>query len=124
MNTTRHDIAQAILQLSAVYSSEKVSKAVAAYLVRERRTAELDQIMREVVRLREQRDGQKEVDFTSAFALTPRIKKEMSRQLGDKVVINETIDKSVLGGVRVETNDTLLDLTVRSRLDRLRQGVK
>jgi len=40
----------------------------------------------------------------------------------DKVILNETIDPSVIGGVRIETNEQQLDITVRAKLNKLKQA--
>lgn len=124
---SKSDIARAILQLSKVHSGQKLAREIAAYITSERRTNELEAIIREVRRLREQQDGIVEVDITTAFPATDKIKRQITDIVGTKnVVINEVIDKSVIGGVRMETSDTYLDLTVRNRLERLKnmkQGV-
>lgn len=118
---TKHDIAVAILELTRTISEKKLAHAVAAYVVSERRTSELDAIMREVKRLREKQTGVVEVDVTTAVPATAAVKKSITKLLGNKaVVINEIVDKDVIGGVRVETNDLSLDLTVRNRLNRLK----
>ncbi len=97
---------------------------LASYLARERRTGELDAILREVSRQREVEDGVLEVDLTSAFPLNEGNKRELTKSVdAKKVVVNETIDKNVIGGVRMETSISVLDLTVRNRLQKLKQGV-
>src|SRR5690606_29518970 len=119
------DIATVVRQLSVRLSRPKLAKSLASYLARERRTSELDAIMREVARQRRDQDKVVEVDVTSANPLSDLVKREVKRLQNSKnVVINETVDKSVIGGVRMETSDSLLDLTVRTRLDQFKRGVK
>lgn len=121
---SQKDIARVIRSLSVDMSSTRLSKVLASYLARERRTGELDAILREVSRQREVEDGVLEVDLTSAFPLSEGNKRELTKSVdAKKVVVNETIDKNVIGGVRMETSISVLDLTVRNRLNRLKQGV-
>lgn len=121
---SQKDIARAIRNLSGSMSSAKLSKVLASYLGRERRTGELDAILREVSRQREVEDGILEIDLTSAFPISDGNKRELTKSVdAKKVVVNETIDKNVIGGVRMETSKSVLDLTVRNRLNRLKQGV-
>lgn len=121
---SQKDIAKAIRNLSRGMSNAKLAKVLASYLGRERRTGELDAILREVSRQREVEDGTLEVDLTSAFPLSDSTKRELTRSVeAKKVVVNETIDKNVIGGVRMETSKSVLDLTVRNRLQKLKQGV-
>jgi F-type H+-transporting ATPase subunit delta len=120
---TRHEVAEAILTLSAKKSGQRLAEDVAAYLVANRRTSELDAIMREVARLRTQRDGVAEVTATSAYALNDAARTSIKKLLhADKLTINEVIDTEVLGGVRLETSEELLDLTVRNRLNQLKMA--
>lgn len=122
---SRKDIAQAMLDLTSKTSASKATKSLAQYLVQERRTSELDAIMREVQALRREQTGIEEFQLTSAFTLKDSVKKELTALLGGgkKTVVNEVIDKDVLGGVRVESSEAMLDLTVRNRLQKLKQGV-
>lgn len=118
---TRHELAEAILVLSDKKSGKRLVDDVAAYLVANRRTGELDAIMREVARLREQRDGVTEVTATSAHKLNDAARKTIRQLLGtNTLLINEVVDAEVLGGVRLETSEVMLDLTVRNRLNQLK----
>lgn len=122
---TIKELATVILELSEKTSEQKLAKVTASYLQQERRTGELDAIMREVKELRKKKTGLTEADVTSAFPIDATVKKQIKQLFGQNVLINETIDKSVIGGVRVETNEKYLDLTVRNRLNQLksiRQG--
>ena len=120
---TKRDIALVICELSRKQPADKLAKTIADYLVQERRTGELDAIMREVLRQRHNKDGISEVTLSSAFPLSKKTKASIAALVGGKnVVINENIDTDLLGGVRVESNEEMLDLTVRTRLNRLKQG--
>jgi len=122
---SRQELAEAILYLSGKMGGKKLTETVAAYLVANRRTSELDAIMREVSRQREQRDSVTEVTATSAYALTDGVKKTITSLLGNnKLIINEVVDPEVLGGVRLETSEVQLDLTVRNRLNRLKAATR
>ncbi len=121
---TRKDLAHAVVLLSEKTSQKRLGEMLASYLVQNRRSSELDSIMREVMRQREANSGVIEVTATSAFRLNDATKKAISALLGDEnTIINEVIDPEMLGGVRLETSEKQLDLTVRNRLNRLK-GVK
>lgn len=119
----RKDIAKVVLELAGSVSHKALVKSVAAYLMVERRTGELEPLMRDVARLRAKTSGVTEATVTSAFPVTNEVKSQIKDLLkADKLVLNETIDNSVVGGVRVETSEQKLDLTVRNRLDRLKSA--
>ena len=120
---TKRQIAEAALALSDSVSQAKLAKVLAAYLVAERRSGELDSIMRELKTLRERKDGIQEVTVTTAFPASDKVKKQLKELLGGgTVIMNEIIDKKVIGGVRLEASDYYLDLTVRNRLNKLKIG--
>jgi F-type H+-transporting ATPase subunit delta len=120
---TKRQIAEAVFALSGKASQAKLAKVLAAYLVAERRSGELDAIMRELKTIRERTNGTQEVTITTAFPATDKVKKQLKGLLSnDKVIMNEVIDKNVIGGVRMEANDYYLDLTVRNRLNKLKIG--
>ncbi len=122
---TRQELAEAILKLSDKQSAKRLSKAVAAYLMANRRTGELDAIMREIARLRETRDDVTEVTATSAHRLNDSARRTIKKLIGnEKLIINEVVDAEVLGGVRLEASEMLLDLTVRDRLNRLKAATR
>ncbi len=50
-----------------------------------------------------------------------RLTKALSQQYGREIHINEIVDPTVLGGVRVEIGDDVIDGTVSSRLDDARR---
>ena len=103
-------------------SHEKVTKMLAEYLVAESRTRELDSIMREVNKRRSQK-GVIEATAVSAYPLSANNKqliKAVFVQNQSKFILNEVIDPNVVGGVRVETTDQQMDLTIRHKLNQLK----
>ncbi len=117
---SRRDIAQVILKKSQTLSGKKLASEIAAYVIAERRTSELDAILREVNKLRNEQSGIVEATVTSAHPWSAT-KKEIKKILNhDNLVINEVVDPAVIGGVRVETSEKSLDLTVRNRLNKLK----
>lgn len=117
-----HDIAMAIISLSKKRPKDSLAKDIASYIVAERRSNDLGAIMREVDRLRQQKSYITEVTLTTAVEPTDLVIAEARRLLNRKVVINKVIDRNVIGGVRIESSDYYLDLTVRNRLNKLKIG--
>lgn len=120
---TINEIAKAIVKLSNELSDTKLAQVVASYLINDRRSAELDKIMRQVALIR-YNNGISEVTATSAVPLTEKVKVQIKLLSDQKqIIINEVTDKSVIGGIKLEANDYYLDLTIRSRLNKLKVGV-
>ncbi|HSX52803.1 MAG TPA: F0F1 ATP synthase subunit delta [Patescibacteria group bacterium] len=121
-----HSIAEATLQLLASgKSQQEVARELAGYLIDERRTRELEALTRNIEVLRYKRDGVLEAEASSAHTLTDEIKQQITQQLDAKrVILDETYDQDIVGGVRVRALDKQLDLSVESKLNQLKHNVK
>ena len=127
MKTPRHQVAAALAQKSLGSINEpKFAKEVAAYLLTERRTGELDSLMRDVMQYRADH-GIVEVSALSAHPVTASVRADIEHQMKNlypaakQVVINEVHDAGVVGGVRLELANQQLDLSVRAKLNRFKQ---
>jgi F-type H+-transporting ATPase subunit delta len=122
---SQNELAQYIVgQLEAGKNATTLARRVAEFLVSQRRSRELGAVMRKVVKLREQK-GMLEATITSATPLSVSTKSHIKTLLGKpgKVVINDNIDPSVVGGVRIETAERGIDLTVENQLKQLKRLV-
>lgn len=106
--------------------SKRLSRELAAYLLGERRTGELDSLLRDV-----QADwaeaGHVEVIASSAFALTATARADITKRVkaiypeAKEIVINEVHDPDMIGGVRLALSDRQLDLSLRTKLNKFKQ---
>ena len=68
-----------------------------------------------------------EVSVTSATELDPAvvedIGKQIEKQTGRKVELASNVDPDVLGGLKLQVGNMVLDATVRQRLEKLRKQV-
>lgn len=121
---SKKQIALAVLELSKNSSKKKIGESLASYLADNHRTNELDAIMREIEVQREQMDGISEVTIKSQNKIDESFAKKVVKLMDiERSVINYEINKDLVGGVRAEANGRVLDLTVRNRLNLLKEGV-
>jgi ATP synthase F1 delta subunit len=100
-----------------------LARDVAGYLIAERRTKELNSLLRDIEDLEYKQDGVLEVTATSARPLSAEAKKKIATLFdAKKVRVHEEINEATLGGVRVRALDKVVDLSVQARLQRLRAG--
>lgn len=123
--TKRTELATAIAGLLAETKNPKaLSKAIAAYLVSEHQTKDLDAILRDVMTARAN-DGVIEAQLTTAFPLSSAVKADVERLLkqeypsAKQLVYQETVRPEVLSGIKIQTPDKQLDETARGKLDQL-----
>lgn len=105
---------------------KKFTREVAAYLLDEGRTGELDSLLRDI-----QADwaeaGYVEVFAVSAHPLTAKVisdARAVVRRIypkARKIIITEQYDPTVIGGVRLELANQQLDLSIQAKLNKFKQ---
>lgn len=109
--------------------SVDISSKVAAFLIDNSKTSDLDSILRDVTQARAVKNGIVELTARSAFPLDANTKESINgvvrRQYQGvkKIIIHEVIDTTAIGGVNVEFANANLDLTIRTKLNKLREAI-
>ena len=95
-------------------------------LIDKRREPVFDNIVDEFEKYRDEHEGRVHVKITTAKPLSDdekeRLVAALSKTTGKSVDLHETTDPAVIGGIRVNLGDYVLDGTVRRRLDDLRRS--
>ena len=108
-------------------SDPKLATEVAAYLIAEKRTAELDSLARDLAQYRADTSGVVEVEAVSVHPLTADAKVHIKTTISEiyptakEIIITERRDPTVLGGVRLELANQQLDLSARAKLNHFKQ---
>jgi F-type H+-transporting ATPase subunit delta len=96
-------------------------------LVENHRMPAIFRIRRELDRLWQEAHQLLPVQVTSAVeldeAVVKRIGDEIGRQTGRTVELTATVDPGVIGGIVLRVGNSILDASVRTRLERLRKQV-
>lgn len=117
-------IADRTLQ-DGVVSPEYV-RELAAYLLAEQRSDEVDSLLRDV-QLAWAQAGYVEVLAYTAHALSDAVKADITAEVqkhvapAARVVITEVLDARVVGGVRLAFAGQQLDMSVQAKLHKLKQ---
>lgn len=123
MKASRTRLAQVI---AGDLDQPDLNRAVAAYLLSEGRVDELDSLMRDVMKVRVER-GVVEVSVKSAHPFSDQVRNAIQTEVkrlyptARQIIINEVIDQDVVGGARLQFADRQLDLSIRSKLNHLKQ---
>lgn len=123
----RHQLAAVLAKQSlSMADSRAFSEEIAAYLLAEGRTNELDSLLRDIQQYRAE-NGIVEVVAVSAHSLNESTRKDVEAQVrqlyptATKVIISEQIDHDIIGGVKLELANQQLDLSIRSKLNKFKQ---
>jgi ATP synthase F1 delta subunit len=117
---------ETVKRLKSGSSNKRLSKQIAAYLIESGKTSELNSLLRDLIELRANEDGIIEVDATSAFPIESEQKKQIESFVKSKhknikkIIINNRIDKNVIGGVELSFANNNIDLTIIAKLNKLK----
>ncbi|MCJ8338451.1 MAG: F0F1 ATP synthase subunit delta [Pseudomonadales bacterium] len=92
-------------------------------LAENHRLALIPEISVQFEQLKANQESNVEIDVTTAYALNEqqqqKLTQALSAKLGREVSLTSTIDKSILGGVVIRTQDLVIDGSVRARIAKL-----
>ena len=114
-------------QLPKSNNPKRFASEVAAYLLSEGRTRELDSLLRDMQQDLAD-DGRLEATAVSAFPMSDKNLADAKAALkkafpsAKQIIISQRIDPDVIGGIRLELANQQLDVSVRSRLNKFIQG--
>lgn len=109
---------------------KKLAGKIAAYLVSEGKTSEVNSLARDILQIQADSRGVVEVTAVTAHELDEKLRFKIEKLIksshpeAEKVIINQQLDESVIGGVRLELANEMLDNTVDARLDNLREKTR
>jgi F-type H+-transporting ATPase subunit delta len=111
----------------AVTGADETVRNFLALLIENHRMPVIFRTRREFDRLWEDANQLLPVQITSAVELDPsiaeRIGEEIGRQTGRTVQLSSSVDPNVIGGIVLRVGNSILDASIRSRLENLRKQV-
>jgi F0F1-type ATP synthase delta subunit len=125
---SRRQLAQyAADELLKGVGSAAVASKLAAVLKESHRTQDVELLARDISWELETRGKAVSAQVTSANALSDSLKQDIigfikNATKTDKVSLEESVDKSVLGGIKIETAVHLWDKTVATKLRNIREA--
>lgn len=125
MKYSRSDIARGFVDQVDSIGIAAATRQLAALLLQQRLHGQLDEIIEDIAREHARRSGRIEADVKTAFALTSELKQEIIQTIKNRtkvthVTLNEQTDISLLGGVLITAPDMELDLSLKTKLAKLK----
>lgn len=112
---------------STIEGADPVTMNLLDVLVENHRLPVVPRIRREYERLWRDANDLLPVTVTSAVelddAVVARIGEEIGRQTGRKVELTRTVDPSIVGGFIVRVGNSILDSSIKNRLENLRKQI-
>lgn len=123
----RTDIARGFVARLDKAGSKKAVKELASLLLEQRLHNQAEEIMADIAKEYARVHGIVEAEARTAFPLSTELKKALTERVkqttgAKSVILHESVDKSLLGGVVVSAPEMELDLSLRSKLNRMQRG--
>ncbi len=126
---SNNDIARAIYLVSKEKTHaelHEVNGKVVKFLARRRLLSKSPDILERLNKIINHEAGRIVVKIQSARKLKEELKKELitflkKRYKMKEVILKEELDEKLLGGIRIEINDEIIDLTVKNKIKKLQE---
>ena len=126
---SNNDIADAIYSLSKNKSREQLPllfKNVAIFLKNRRLLSRAPDILNKLNKTIDLNEERIVAKVSSSRKLTEKAKKYLCSSLekryrAKEVLLIESLDEKLLGGVRIEINDEVIDLTIKKKMEKLQE---
>jgi F0F1-type ATP synthase delta subunit len=128
INVSRRQLADyAAGQLIAGQAPDKIARQVAAVLLATGKTKNAGLLIEDVAWQLENRGQLANAQVTSATELSESLREEIATFIKhaakvNKVILNENINQSVIGGIRIETAARTWDETISKQLTEIRES--
>ncbi len=126
---SNNDIALAIYSISKNKSKEElpaIFKKIIQFLDRRRLLSRKADILEKLDKIINLEEGRIVVKVSSARKLSEKIKKDLislleKRYKVKEIVLIERLNEKLLGGMRLEIDDEVIDLTVKRKIEKLQE---
>ena len=109
--------------ISVIDNLDDSGKNFIRLLAENKRLALIPEIAVQFEQLKANQESNVEINVTTAYELDEqqqqKLTQALSAKLGRDVALSSTIDKSILGGVVIRTQDLVIDGSVRARIAKL-----
>ena len=125
---SRDEQGNAISAIAKKMNMEPVLQNTLALMAEKRRLFVLPQLIAHLRELIAEDKGEVTADVVSAKALTKaqadKLAKSLKARMGKDVIINATVDESLIGGLVVKVGSKMIDTSIRSKLSSLQNAMK
>ena len=125
---SRNDARDAIAAVAKSMRLDLLTAKTLGVLAENRRLGKIANVARSFTQLAASHRGEVSAEVTSAHALTPAQSAALAAQLkarvGTDVTVQHKIDPAILGGLVVKIGSTMIDSSIKTRLNSLASAMK
>lgn len=116
--------AKALYQVTADLPKSHLPETIQQFLLilqKNNKLKKIDYIIKEFVNYSKKQDGIKLVEIETARKLESSVINKIKKLFGEKSEITETINKNLLGGVKIKVDDLIYDASLQKQLIKLKE---
>ena len=108
--------------LSEVQEKDRtqVLKNFVEMVYKKRKLSQMDRIIEEYIAYEKEMKGEVALTVTTAYTLVGDVKKILETRFGANVSITEKVDRNILGGIILQTKNTIYDASLKASINQLR----
>ena len=118
--------AKALYEVTAGLPEEKIPEVVEQFflvLQKNNKLNKIDYIIDEFVAYAKKQQGIKTITIETAQTLVPTILTKIKKEFGENSEISQTINKNLLGGIKIKVDDMIYDASLTTQLNKLKQSL-
>ncbi len=128
-NISNNDIAKAIYESTKDKNEAELTSVlqnITKFLARKRLMLKVPDILQILQNLINKEAGRLEIDIKSVRKLSEDHKTEIAQTLKERygvkqIIFNEKIDEKLIGGIRIEIKNEVIDLSIKNKLGQLQE---
>lgn len=111
---------RAALQKKTATEEKRAIRNFLNLLARNRDQTKLELIIKEAEKIARRKKGIYKVELTSSTKISAKLKKEIEKIIGKKVIFKEKVDPEISAGLKILIEDeTLIDATAQSQIAKM-----
>ena len=121
--TSQDDLLKIVNTISENYKFDQLLKNFLSFLIQKRRFFFVERILKSFIEICSEKRGELKAELKSAKELSneeiAQITEELTKNFSSKIKLNYKYDESLIGGLVVQVGSTMVDTSIKSKLQQI-----
>ena len=121
--TSQDDLLKVVNTISENYKFDQLLKNFVSFLIQKRRFFFVERILKSFIEICSEKRGELKAELRSAKQLSneeiKQITEELTKNFSSKIKLNYKHDESLIGGLVVQVGSTMVDTSIKSKLQQI-----
>jgi F-type H+-transporting ATPase subunit delta len=121
--TSQEDLLKVVNTISENYKFDQLLKNFLSFLIQKRRFFFVERILKSFIEICSEKRGELKAELKSAKELSNeeiiQITEELTKNFSSKIKLNYKHDESLIGGLVVQVGSTMVDTSIKSKLQQI-----